>query len=106
MLEIVYLWCILLIYNRIDPVEEDVNLWMPDDENPPRALELLQAIYILDEVGDQFCDLISYETNAIAEHMGESKGFFFGLTIRKSVYSFLRLCRGRCCLEACSTRRP
>lgn len=49
---------------------------MPDDENPPRALELLQAIYILDEVGDQFCDLISYETNAIAEHMGESKGFF------------------------------
>lgn len=60
-----------------DPVEEDINLWMPDDENPPRALQLLQAIYILDQVGDQFCDLISYEKKAKAEHVGEGKGFVF-----------------------------
>lgn len=54
-----------------DSLEDDVKLWMPDDENPPKDLNIQQSLFILAHVADQFCDLFQQEKEAIAEHMSD-----------------------------------
>lgn len=56
-----------------DPTEEEVRLWMPDPDNPPRDLDLAQARFLLAKVADQFCDLFVQEKMATPENMAESK---------------------------------
>ncbi|ODM94392.1 Lysine-specific demethylase 3A [Orchesella cincta] len=43
--------------------EEDLILWMPD--KPPEGLSFELARYLLEEVGDQFCELVKQEKEAL-----------------------------------------
>lgn len=54
-----------------DPLEDDLKLWMPDDENPAKDLDLRMARYLLAQVGDQFCDLYQQEKDAMSHHMSD-----------------------------------
>lgn len=56
-----------------DPLEDDLKLWMPDDENPPKELDLRMSRYLLAQVGDQFCDLYQQERDAMSHHMSDGK---------------------------------
>lgn len=57
-----------------DPSEEDVSLWMPNDQKPPLDLELEHARYLLEKVGDEFCNLNTQERIAQNnEHMSAGK---------------------------------
>lgn len=54
-----------------DPLEDDLKLWMPDDENPAKDLDLRMSRYLLAQVGDQFCDLYQQEKDAMSHHMSD-----------------------------------
>lgn len=54
-----------------DPLEDDLKLWMPDDENPPKDLDLRMSRYLLAQVGDQFCDLYQQEKDAMSHHLSD-----------------------------------
>lgn len=56
-----------------DPTEDDIRLWMPDADNPPKDLDLAQARFLLAKVADQFCDLFVQEKMAMPEDMSGSK---------------------------------
>lgn len=56
-----------------DPTEEDLKLWMPDHDNPPTDLDLQMSRFLLLQVGDQFCDLLQQEREAMLEHMSDDK---------------------------------
>lgn len=56
-----------------DPSEDDLKLWMPDADNPPTDLDLHMSRFLLSQVGDQFCDLLQQEKEAMAEHMSDGK---------------------------------
>ncbi|XP_055310781.1 lysine-specific demethylase 3A isoform X2 [Sitodiplosis mosellana] len=56
-----------------DPTDEDLKLWMPDADNPPKNLDLIQARFLLAKVADQFCDLFFQEKMAMPENMSSSK---------------------------------
>lgn len=56
-----------------DPTEDDLHLWMPDPDNPPRDLDLIQARFLLAKVADKFCDLFLQEKQAEKEDMASSK---------------------------------
>lgn len=56
-----------------DPTEDDLKLWVPDADNPPKELNLMQARFLLAKVADQFCDLFHQEKMAIPENMSGSK---------------------------------
>lgn len=54
-----------------EPEEVDLRLWMPDTTNPPRDLAQAQSRFLLTQVGDQFCDLLTQENEAKNEHMSD-----------------------------------
>lgn len=54
-------------------MEDDLKLWMPDDENPPKDLDLRMSRYLLAQVGDQFCDLYQQEKDAMSHHLSDGK---------------------------------
>lgn len=54
-----------------DPLEDDLKLWMPDETNPPKDLDMQQSRFLLAQVADQFCDLLAQEREAMAEHMSD-----------------------------------
>ena len=54
-----------------DPSSDDIKLWMPDSESPPNDLDLQMSRLLLQLVGDQFCDLLQQEKEAMAEHMSD-----------------------------------
>lgn len=57
-----------------DPSNEDNDLWMPNNAKPPADLDLTQARYLLDKVGDQFCELNTQERIAKNnEHMSSGE---------------------------------
>lgn len=56
-----------------DPTEDDLKLWMPDPDNPPKDLDLAQARFLLAKVADQFCDLFVQEKMAKPENMSGSE---------------------------------
>lgn len=56
-----------------DPTNDDINLWMPNEDTPPKDLDLSQARFLLEKVADQFCDLFMQEKIATKEHMSESE---------------------------------
>ncbi|XP_065222139.1 lysine-specific demethylase 3B-like isoform X6 [Planococcus citri] len=56
-----------------DPSQEDLNLWLPNFNKPPTDLDLEMARFVLAQVGDQFCDLLNQETEAINIHISEDK---------------------------------
>lgn len=60
-----------------DPTEDDLKLWMPDAENPPKDLSLNQARFLLSQVADQFCDLLVQEQKATSEHMAGGNFFLY-----------------------------
>lgn len=56
-----------------DPSVEDTKLWMPDPIKPPVILDLEMSRFVLTKVGDQFCDLLHQEKQAMSEHMSDGK---------------------------------
>ncbi len=46
-------------------------MWLPDSKNPPTDLDLEVARFTLVQVGDQFCDLLTQEADAISIHISE-----------------------------------
>lgn len=48
-----------------------MKLWLPVPDNPPVDLDLIMAKFLLAEVGDQFCDLVKQEKEAMESHMSE-----------------------------------
>lgn len=64
-----------------DPSPEDTKLWMPDPINPPVNLDLEMSRFVLTKVGDQFCDLLHQEKQAMSEHMSDGKFFFLFIFI-------------------------
>lgn len=56
-----------------DPSPEDTKLWMPDPIKPPVNLDLEMSRFVLTKVGDQFCDLLHQEKQAMSEHMSDGK---------------------------------
>ncbi|KAK6639119.1 hypothetical protein RUM43_007389 [Polyplax serrata] len=56
-----------------DPSEEDLKLWLPAPDKPPADLDLVMSRFLLQQVGDQFCDLLKQEKEAVSIHMSEDK---------------------------------
>ncbi|KAL6954774.1 Lysine-specific demethylase 3B [Sarracenia purpurea var. burkii] len=56
-----------------DATQEDLSLWLPDYTKPPTDLDLEMARFMLSQVGDQFCDLLTQETEAINIHISEGR---------------------------------
>ncbi|XP_069164923.1 lysine-specific demethylase 3A [Procambarus clarkii] len=58
-----------------DPIKdaygEDLKLWVPDIDRPPNDLDVDTSKFLLTHVGDQFCDLVEQEKEAMALHMGD-----------------------------------
>lgn len=55
-----------------DAVQDDLKLWMPLKDHPPKDLDVATAKIILAHVGDQFCDLVQQEREARSLHIGEN----------------------------------
>ncbi|XP_046386731.1 lysine-specific demethylase 3B-like isoform X4 [Ischnura elegans] len=56
-----------------DASEDDLKLWLPQSDNPPEDLDIEMSRFLLSQVGDQFCDLVEQEKDAISLHMSEDK---------------------------------
>ncbi|XP_045138451.1 lysine-specific demethylase 3A-A-like [Portunus trituberculatus] len=58
-----------------DPIKDafgdDLKLWLPDVDNTPSDLDVDISKFLLTHVGDQFCDLVEQEKEAMALHMGD-----------------------------------
>lgn len=66
-----------------DPKEEDLKIWVPDEDTPPPELDLQISRFLLAQVADQFCDLWQQEQEAMQIHMNDG-------TYRESVYEMSR----------------
>lgn len=62
-----------------DPIKDafgdDLKLWVSDIESPPGDLDVDTSKFLLTHVGDQFCDLVEQEKEAMALHMGDGEQF-------------------------------
>lgn len=76
-------------------LQDDLRLWLPGGDNQKTTgkddkseknekdkgdredLDLETAYRLLWQVGDQFCDLLHQEKNALQEHMAEGNILFF-----------------------------
>ncbi|XP_054265577.1 lysine-specific demethylase 3A-like isoform X2 [Macrosteles quadrilineatus] len=56
-----------------DATPDDLKLWLPQPEHPPPDLDMDMSRFLLHQVGDQFCDLLQQEKEAISIHMSEDK---------------------------------
>uniref|UniRef100_A0A1B6BYT9 [histone H3]-dimethyl-L-lysine(9) demethylase n=1 Tax=Clastoptera arizonana TaxID=38151 RepID=A0A1B6BYT9_9HEMI len=56
-----------------DATQDDLKLWLPMSDNLPADLDLDMSRFLLAQVGDQFCDLLGQEKEAISVHMSEDK---------------------------------
>ncbi|XP_077493923.1 lysine-specific demethylase 3A-like isoform X2 [Amblyomma americanum] len=56
-----------------DASEEDLKLWLPLLDHPPKDLDVTSAKIILSHVGDQFCDLVEQEREAQSLHIGNGQ---------------------------------
>lgn len=61
--------------------QDDLNLWLPNTKNPPTDLDLEVARFTLLQVGDQFCDLLMQEADAINLNLTEGKPYLKRLQI-------------------------
>ncbi|RWS12108.1 lysine-specific demethylase 3B-like isoform X1 [Dinothrombium tinctorium] len=55
-----------------DAEPNDIRLWLPP-EKQCEGLKVKKAKFLITHVGDQFCDLVKQEQEAIKLHMGEDK---------------------------------
>lgn len=65
-------------------IQEDLKLWLPNSENPPKDLDLETSRFLLKQVGDHFCDLLIQEKDSNAEHMSEGKNY---CSVRLTIFS-------------------
>ncbi|GFT80129.1 lysine-specific demethylase 3A [Nephila pilipes] len=56
--------------NPSDATPEHLNLWLPQPKEPPKDLDSETAKALLEHIGDQFCDLIEQEKEAVTLHIG------------------------------------
>lgn len=51
--------------------DDDLKLWLPRISDPPTDLDIATSKFLLAHVGDQFCDLVEQEREALSIHMCE-----------------------------------
>ncbi|XP_054716696.1 lysine-specific demethylase 3B-like [Uloborus diversus] len=56
-----------------DATSEHLSQWLPETSNPPKDLNIETAKALLEHIGDQFCDLIEQEKEALSLHIGKDK---------------------------------
>lgn len=56
-----------------DPSEKDLKVWLGDDTAPPADLDVNQSRFLLEQMGDQFCELWHQEQKALEEHLAEGE---------------------------------
>ncbi|KAG8185327.1 hypothetical protein JTE90_008232 [Oedothorax gibbosus] len=56
--------------NPDDATEEHLSQWLPNPKDPPKELNFETAKSLLEHCGDQFCDLIEQEREAVSHHIG------------------------------------
>lgn len=54
-----------------DATTDDLKLWLPLPDSPPPDLDLETSRFLLSQVGDQFCDLLEQEKEAVQIHMSD-----------------------------------
>lgn len=52
-----------------DPNCDELNIWMPDPENPPTKMDIRTSIYLLRKVGDQFCEVWKADNQAMEDNV-------------------------------------
>lgn len=55
-----------------DAGKQELDIWRPNADNPPKDLNLREARFILSQVADRFCDLYSQELVIYKEYMEKS----------------------------------
>ena len=57
-----------------DAKEEDFKLWLPPDKwtHPDLILKKVDAQFLIDFVGDHFCNLVAQEAKALSIHLGST----------------------------------
>ncbi|KFM59229.1 Lysine-specific demethylase 3A, partial [Stegodyphus mimosarum] len=86
----------ILIAGFSEPTEatpEHLNQWLPQIHDPPKDLNNETAKSLLEHIGDQFCDLIEQEKEALSLHIGHSKT----ITWKRIVQGVREMC------DVCST---
>lgn len=63
---------------------------MPD--SPPADLDLDMSRFLLAQVGDQFCDLLEQEKEAISVHMSDGKQILLLVYFNDFVFKIFFLC--------------
>lgn len=53
-----------------EATSEHLNQWLPQLNNPPKDLNFNTAKALVEHIGDQFCDLIEQEKEALSLHIG------------------------------------
>ncbi|XP_014240695.1 probable JmjC domain-containing histone demethylation protein 2C isoform X3 [Cimex lectularius] len=56
-----------------DALQDDLKLWLPSEGTSPPGLDVDMSKFLLAQVGDQFCDLLQQEKEAVSVHMSEDK---------------------------------
>lgn len=74
-----------------DAKEEDLKIWMPPNDPNQEALKKSDAQFLIEFVGDHFCNLVSQERRALTLHKGHHyNGVINGATAWKSVVAGVR----------------
>ncbi|XP_055952912.1 lysine-specific demethylase 3A-like [Argiope bruennichi] len=76
-----------------DATNEHLSLWLPQPQDPPKDLNFETAKSLLEHTGDQFCDLIEQEKEALSLHIGDPQF----LTWKRIVQGVREMC------DVCST---
>lgn len=56
-----------------EAMSEHLNQWLPQLDDPPKDLNLNTSKALIEHIGDQFCDLIEQEKEALSLHVGKDK---------------------------------
>jgi lysine-specific demethylase 3 len=46
-------------------IKTDIDIWMPNPENPPEELPLIVCKQLISQLGDQVCGMVQEENNAL-----------------------------------------
>ncbi|CAH0391977.1 unnamed protein product [Bemisia tabaci] len=101
-----------------DASQDDIKLWLPNSASPPSHISTEMSRFLLDQVGDQFCDLLQQEKEAISIHMSEDKSIAWKRVVQgvremcdvceTTLFNFHWAC-GKCgfvvCIDCYKTRK-
>lgn len=74
-----------------DATTDDLKLWLPLPDSPPPDLDLETSRFLLSQVGDQFCDLLEQEKEAVQIHMSDGNYHMTVSSLRDNVVKFCQI---------------